>query len=150
MKYKRSAGDGPDIKEIYSSWVAAYDAEDVAKVMSLFDPSIIYSEPCVADQTYTSLAKWYQFDFSRSGPRPHWTFEVDSLEVGADLAVVISHWKGFTDFGTRLQAEVRSFRSVDILRKSTNGWKIIRTLNDPPPCCPDPKKTTKTRKKKKQ
>lgn len=147
MRNKRSAGDGPDVKGIFSSWISAYDDGDVKQVLSLFDPGIIYSEPCVPDQTYTALAKWYEFDFSRSGPRPHWTFEVESVEVGGDLAVVISHWKGFTDFGTRLQAEVRSFRSVDILRNGTNGWKIIRTLNDPSACCPDPKKTRKRKKK---
>ena len=148
MKDKRSTGDGPNIKEIFGTWIAAYDDGDVERVMSLYDKSAVYSAPCYPDQSFDSLAKWFRFDFDRSGARPHWTFTVESMDASGDLAVVVSQWIGYTDFGTRLQAEVHRFRSVDVFRLGANGWKVVRTVNGPDVCCPAPAKAKKKKKKK--
>ena len=126
--------NGPNVKEIFETWIAGYAALNVDQVMSVMDRSVRYSEPCIKEQNFDSLTRWYKFDFERSGPRPSWVFQIESVDVGGDLAVVISHWSGFTDFGTRLQAEVRRFRSIDLLRLGADGWKIFRTINNPDPC----------------
>ena len=149
MKDKRSTGDGLDVKNIYGTWVAGYDAEDLDEVMSVFDRAVIFSEPCAPDQTYDKLVSWYKFDFARTGPRPHWVFEIEWMDASGDLAVVVARWKGFTDFGdSRLQAQVRGFRSVDVFQRTPSGWKIVRTFNEPNECDPAPMKGKKKKKKK--
>jgi ketosteroid isomerase-like protein len=150
MKDKRLADNGPNVKAIFDTWIAAYDAEDLDKVMSVYDRATVFTEACVADKDYAALAAWFKFDFSRSGPRPHWTFKIDWTNASGDLAVVVSSWSGFTDFGTKVEAQVHGFRSMDVFRKSGSGWKIVRTFNETDNCCPDPTlaKKTKPRKKK--
>jgi ketosteroid isomerase-like protein len=148
MKDKR-LDNGPDIKAIFGTWIAGYDEENLDQVMSVFDPSVIYSAPCYPDQNYAGLKKWFQFDFDRSGVRPHWSFTIEFMETSGNLAVVISDWVGHTDFGTRLQAKVHHFRSVDVLRLGASGWKIIRTVNQPDDCFPSSAKTGKKPRKKK-
>jgi len=143
--------NGPNVKEIFETWIAGYKALNVDQVMSVMDRSVRYSEPCIKEQNFDSLSRWYKFDFERSGTRPSWQFTIESVDVGGDLAVVISQWSGFTDFGTRLQAEVRRFRSIDLLRNGADGWKIFRTVNNPDPCfmpVPPVSKQRKTAKKK--
>jgi len=144
-----AASDGPNIKKIFGTWIEGYDKEDIEQVMSVFDPSVVYSAPCYPDQNYSELKKWFQFDFDRSGPRPHWSFTVEFMETSGNLAVVISDWLGHTDFGTRLEAEVHHFRSVDVLKRVTGGWKIIRTVNQPDGCFMGSEKAKKKRKKTK-
>lgn len=148
-----------NIEQIFETWIKGYAALNVDQVMSVFDRSIRFSESCIKEQTFDSLTRWYKFDFARSGPRPGWTFKIESSNVSGDLAVVISNWNGFTDLGTPQQAEVRRFRSVDLLRLGADGWKIFRTINVTDPCflAPPPvsgsqakAKATATAKKKKK
>jgi hypothetical protein len=143
--------NGPDVKEIFATWIEGYDKGSLEQVMSVFDPGAIYSAPCYPDKDFAQLRRWFAFDFERSGSRPHWTFRIEFMDTSGDLAVVISQWSGFTDFGTRLQAEVHNFRSVDVFRLGTDGWKIIRTVNGPDLCCPAParKKAKKKPRRKK-
>jgi len=135
MKPSRKRGaDAPNVKEIFDAWIAGYADEDVSKIMSVYHDDAIYSEPCYPNQTYSDLQSWFKFDFARSGVRPTWKYEIESMDVGGDLAVVVSHWLGYSDYGTKLQTEVRRLRSVDFFRAGPTGWAIFRTLNDPAPC----------------
>jgi ketosteroid isomerase-like protein len=143
----RKAASAQVVKEIFDTWVAAYNAASVERVMSVFSPGVIYSGPCVPDKRFDALAAWFKFDFARSGPRPHWVYEVEQIIPGADLTVVVSRWAGFTDFGKKgLQAKVSEFRSVDVLKLGADGWKVVRTVNGPETCCPPPGKRRKRTK----
>jgi hypothetical protein len=83
--------------------------------MSVFSENLRYIEPCEPEQTFESLANWYKYDFARPDPRPTWTFRTESVDVGGDLAVIVSRWMAVTDYGG-FQAEVRRLRSIDFLR----------------------------------
>lgn len=132
--FGRVKQDGPDVEAMFDTWKAGYAKLDVDKIMSIYDPGVVYVEPCYPPRDFEQLASWYKFDFSRSGPRPTWKYEIESYEASGTLAVVISRWSGATDAGTRVEAEVRRLRSIDIFKLGANGWKIVRTLNDPEPC----------------
>jgi ketosteroid isomerase-like protein len=123
----------PDVKQIYDTWISGYASGDSKKVMSVFDRGLRYSKPCQPEQTFESLTAWFEFDFRRQDPRPSWTYEIESIDVGGDLAVVVSQWTGATNFGG-FSAHVERLRSIDVLRFGTEGWKIIRTINDSLPC----------------
>ena len=124
----------PDVKQIFDTWVAGYTAGDTKKVMSVFDRDLRYIKPCQPEQTFESLSAWYEFDFRRQDyPRQSWTYEIESVDLGSDLAVVVSQWTAVTNFGG-FSANVQRLRSIDVLRLGSEGWKIVRTLNDPLSC----------------
>jgi hypothetical protein len=124
----------PDVKQIFDTWVAGYTAGDTKKVMSVFDRDLRYIKPCQPEQTFESLSAWYEFDFRRQDyPRQSWTYEIESVDPGSDLAVVVSQWTAVTNFGG-FSANVQRLRSIDVLRLGSEGWKIVRTINDPLSC----------------
>jgi len=140
--------NGPDVEKLFDTWIAGYDKGNLDQVMSVFDPSVVYSPPCYPAQKFGELRKWFATDFERSGARPHWTYKIEYLAASGDLAVAISQWVGYTDFGNdRLEAEVHRFRSVDVFRLGANGWKIVRTVNGANECGAT---TTKSSKKKRK
>jgi ketosteroid isomerase-like protein len=122
--------DGPDYQKIFDTWIAGYDAGNVDQVMSIFKKSLRYFAPCQPVQTYETLAAWYENDFKRPGPRPTWSYVKESMEVGGDLAIIVSHWTAIT-YLDGFSADVERIRSIDFLRHGDKGWKIFRTLNDP-------------------
>ena len=128
----------PHDREIFGTWIKGYESGDVSLLMSVFSENLRYIEPCEPEQTFESLANWYKYDFARPDPRPTWTFRTESVDVGGDLAVIVSRWMAVTDYGG-FQAEVRRLRSIDFLRFGENGWKIFRTINDPLSCCDAPR-----------
>jgi hypothetical protein len=103
--------------------------------MSIFDASLRYIAPCQPVQTFDTLAAWYRNDFKRTGPRPTWSFQTESIDVGGDLAVVVSRWTSVI-YLDGFSADLQRLRSIDFLRDGANGWKIFRTINDPE-CCGD-------------
>jgi ketosteroid isomerase-like protein len=54
----------------------------------------------------------------------------ESLEVGGDLAIIVSRWMAVT-YLDGFSADVEHLRSIDFLRRGADGWKIFRTINDP-------------------
>jgi ketosteroid isomerase-like protein len=137
MKKRIPAGvalqDGPDPKEIFGTWIAGYESGDVDEVMSVFDESLRYIAPCQPVQDFDALASWFRYDFKRTGPRPTWSFETDYVDVGGDLAVIVSRWTATTSY-PGFTADVQRLRSIDFLRLGADGWKIFRTINDPESC----------------
>jgi hypothetical protein len=137
--------DSPDARGILDTWVAGYQSRDVAKVMSVFDPTLRYIAPCQPEQTFESLASWFRNDFGRHGPLPTWTFTIESVDLGGDLAVVVSRWMSVTHY-EGFSADVYRLRSIDFLRLGAEGWKIFRTINDPECCGPSPKAVKRPRR----
>lgn len=144
-KVKRSQ-NGPDAKGILDTWVAGYQSRDVAKVMSVFDPTLRYIAPCQPEQTFESLSSWFRNDFGRSGPLPTWSFTIESVDVSGDLAVIVSRWVSVTHY-EGFSADVYRLRSIDFLRRGGAGWKIFRTINDPECCGPSPKAVKRPRRR---
>ena len=128
-----SSSPALNVKQIFDTWVSGYASGDTKRVMSIFDRETRYIKPCQPEQTFDSLSAWFDFDFKRPEPRPSWTFEIESIDVGSDLAVVVSQWTAVTNFGG-FSAHVQRLRSIDVLRLGAEGWKIIRTINDSLPC----------------
>lgn len=139
---------GPDIKQIFDTWIAGYAEKSVKQVMSIYEAEATFHEPCYPVQTFTDLSDWFRLDFARSGPRPTWKYSIESLDQCPELAVVVTRWQGFIDAGTDVQGEVRSLRSIDFLRPGPNGWRIFRTLNNPEPC-PGAKQPARKKRRRK-
>jgi ketosteroid isomerase-like protein len=152
MKKRIPAGvamqDGPDPKEIFGTWIAGYESGDVDQVMSVFDAALRYIAPCQPVQDFDALASWFKYDFKRTGPRPNWSFETVSVDVGGDLAVIVSRWTATSSY-PGFSADVQRLRSIDFLRLGAERSKIFRTINDPEPCetAPTPVRLSKKKKK---
>ena len=109
----------PADREIFGTWTRGYEAGDVTQIMSIFSDDLRYITPCEPEQTFESLSNWYKFDFARKGPRPTWTFRTESIDVGGDLAVIVSRWMAITNY-PGFQADVYQLRSIDFLRFGEN------------------------------
>jgi hypothetical protein len=141
----------PDAHEIFDTWIAGYEARDVQKLMSIFDPEIRYHAPCQPVQNFESLESWFEYDFGRKDGRATWTYRIESVDYSGDLAVIVSEWSGVTNL-PGFSANLERLRSIDFLRFGESGWKIFRTINDPECCGPAPKlaKAGKNKKDKKR
>jgi ketosteroid isomerase-like protein len=139
---------GPIDKELFGTWIAGYNAGNVDQVMSIFDRSLRYLAPCQPVQTFDTLAAWYKNDFNRAGPRPSWSYVTESLEVGGDLAIIVSRWVAVT-YLDGFSADVERLRSIDFARNGADGWKIFRTINDPEFSSETPLSVSKPLKKRK-
>jgi hypothetical protein len=137
----------PDANAIFDTWIAGYEARDVQKLMSIFDPDLRYHAPCQPVQDFESLENWFEYDFSRKDARPTWTYRIESLDWSGELAVIVSQWSGVTNLDG-FSANLERLRSVDFLRLGEQGWRIFRTINDPE-CCGAPPKLAKAGKGKK-
>ena len=137
------------VKQLYDTWIAGYSAGDSKKVMSVFAPDLHYVRSCQPEQTFDSLSAWYEFDFRRQdAPRPSWAFEIESIDQGSDLAVVVSQWTGVTNYDG-FSANIVRMRVTDVIRLVGDSWKIVRTSNDPLPCNAPVKTVTVTQQARK-
>jgi len=139
----------PDDRAIFDTWIAGYEARDVAKVMSIFAADIQYHAPCQPVQDFDALESWFEYDFGRKDGRPSWTYKIESLDVSGDLAVIVSRWSGVTNF-QGFSANLERLRSIDFLRNEDGAWKIFRTINDPEHCGNAPKLSKDKGKKDKK
>jgi hypothetical protein len=135
-----------EAREIFDTWVEGYQSRDTVKVMSVFDPALRYIATCQPEQDFKSLASWFRNDFGRTGPLPTWGYAIESIDAGRDLAVVVSRWSSVTNYDG-FSADVQRLRSIDVFRRVTGDWKIIRTINDPECCGPAPKAVKRARKR---
>jgi len=143
------ATNRPNDRAIFDTWIAGYEARDVAKVMSIFDADIQYHAPCQPVQDFASLENWFEFDFGRKDARPTWTYKTESIDVSGDLAVIVSRWSAVTNYDG-FSANLERLRSIDFLRFGDGGWKIFRTINDPEHCGNAPKLVKNKDKKDKK
>jgi ketosteroid isomerase-like protein len=126
-----AADAGPDVPKIFSTWVAGYEARDIAKLMSVFSKDYRYSFQGEPDQGYDAMAASYADDF-KSQERWRWSQTVESVDVDGKLAVAISRWTAFSkNAGSATESIALKLRSVDLLRLDQGEWKIFRTVNYP-------------------
>ena len=120
-----------EAQAIFDRWIAAYEAGDVQKLMSVFDKKLVYSELGSADQSFEQLENNYRRDLSKAATGDRWTVVAEEIHSSGDLAVVISHWKLREKPPGQQERLLQVIRSIDVFRRSSSGWKIVRTINYP-------------------
>ena len=114
---------------IFNRWIAAFQARDAEKIMSVYDKTLIYSSQGEADQTYAELKKGYQEFFATKATPSKWKAIPKEVHAQAGLAVVVSIWEQTQKDLSGHDELVARLRSIDIFRPTKAGWKIVRTIN---------------------
>jgi ketosteroid isomerase-like protein len=122
-----SAGE---VQGTFERWLTAYEKGDLESTMRIFDPEVIFAFQGGPDQNYAELRKGYVADFATRAPGTVWAPKIEEIYADGKLAFVRSRWElGVTSGGTTVVKERN--RSIDALRRTADGWKIIRSLNYP-------------------
>jgi ketosteroid isomerase-like protein len=118
-----------DATAVFNQWIAAFQARDAEKIMSVFDKTLIYSAQGEADQNYAELKKGYQDLFAIETKPSKWKAIPKEIHAQAGLAIVISIWEQRQKDDSGQDDLVARIRSIDIFRPTKAGWKIVRTIN---------------------
>jgi ketosteroid isomerase-like protein len=118
-----------DASAVFNQWIAAYQARDAEKIMSVFDKTLVYSSQGEADQNYTELKKGYQEFFATKSAPSKWKAIPKEIFAQAGLTVVVSIWEQRQKDESGADELVARLRSIDIFRPTKAGWKIVRTIN---------------------
>lgn len=118
-----------DVTAVFNQWIAAYNAKDAEKIMSIFDKTLIYSAQGEADQNYNELKKGYQEFFATKPTPSKWKAIPKEIFAQAGLTVVVSVWEQRQKDASGVEELVARLRSIDIFRPTKAGWKIVRTIN---------------------
>lgn len=118
-----------DATAVFNQWIAAFQARDAEKIMSVFDKTLIYSAQGEADQNYAELKKGYQDLFAIKTTPSKWKAIPKEVHAQAGLAIVISIWEQRQKDDSGQDELVARIRSIDIFRPTKAGWKIVRTIN---------------------
>jgi ketosteroid isomerase-like protein len=118
-----------DASAVFNQWIAAYQAKDAERIMSIFDKTLIYSSQGEADQNYAELKKGYQEFFATKPTPSKWKAIPKEVHAQAGLAVVVSIWEQRQKDTSGHEELVARLRSIDIFRPTKAGWKIVRTIN---------------------
>ncbi|HEU5135877.1 MAG TPA: nuclear transport factor 2 family protein [Steroidobacteraceae bacterium] len=118
-----------DASAVFNQWIAAFQAHDAEKIMTVFDKSLIYSAQGDADLTYAELKKSYQEFFAIKSPPTKWKVIPKEIHTQAGLAVVVSIWEQRQKAGSGPDELVARLRSIDVFKLTKAGWKIVRTIN---------------------
>ena len=120
-----------DAGAVFNQWIAAYQLRDAAKLMSVYDKSLIYSAEGEADQNYNELKASYLTYFATNTTPTRWKAIPKEIHAQAGLAVVISIWEQREKAAAANSEPIARVRSVDVFKRLPAGWKIVRTITYP-------------------
>lgn len=122
----RATGDAhTQVATLFRAWVEAFEKRDIEALMSNYDPRVVYSMQGEPDQDFTAIRAGFQQDFASSRPLTRWQPSIDEIHAEGNLVIVFSHWKEMDAHGTGFPR----IRSVDVLKGSPQGLRILRTFN---------------------
>jgi len=125
------AGDAHKVWNTFEAWLGAYEKGDLKSTMAIFDREVIFAFQGAKDQGYAELERGYQTDFASRAPGTVWVPVIDEVYADGSLAFVRSIWElRVKSANGGVEVKERN-RSIDVLRRSAEGWKIIRSLNYP-------------------
>jgi uncharacterized protein (TIGR02246 family) len=131
VKLSGDANGAGEVWATFQSWVKAYDAGDVARIMDIFDKGVVFSFQGNRDESYDDLRRDYEADMKTRKPGTSWVPQVEEVYAEGKLAFVRSIWElRVSSEPAQSQVKARN-RSMDVLRKDDGKWHIIRSINYP-------------------
>jgi ketosteroid isomerase-like protein len=119
-----------EVQATFERWLGAYEKGDLDSTMRIFDSEVIFAFQGGPDQNFAQLRKGYVEDFAARAPGTVWAPKLEEIYADGKLAFVRSRWELRITSGGNTVVKERN-RSIDVLRRTADGWKIIRSLNYP-------------------
>jgi ketosteroid isomerase-like protein len=118
--------DAGVIRRQYADWLRAYEEKDLGHTMDIFAPDYFSAFPGAADNDLNIARKSYEKSFAAVGPARQWKPADLEIAVSDDLAYALADWQLFENNAVR-----QTNRSIDVLKRTRDGWKIIRSFTIP-------------------
>ena len=116
----------------FETWLVAYEKGDLAGVMAIFAPDVVFSWQGIPDQRLADLQAAYVADFESRAPGTAWVPQVEEVHAEGKLAFVRSRWEQVATAADGAKTVTARNRSIDVLRLDDDGqWRIFRSLNYP-------------------
>jgi len=119
------------IRGEYNDWVHAYEQKNLPRTMEIFASETISTFAGARDSDLAAIRRSYERSFGT--PAPSHTWKPVDLEIGAsvDLAYALADWQLIEDQPNGASSVRLTNRSIDVLRREKDGWKIIRSFTIP-------------------
>lgn len=119
-----------EVQQLFDAWIAAQNSHDLEKVMAVFDKDVVLSAQGQPDRNYAELEAGFKWEFSWPG-KGIWRATLEEIHADRNLTVAISRWEFSMDTPEGPMTPVATILSVDTLRRTKGGWKVVRTINYP-------------------
>jgi len=122
-----------EVLRTFQAWTRAYAAGDMAGVMAIFDPDVLFEFQGGKDERLDDLRRDYETDFKTRAPGTTWQPRLEEVRAQGELAFVRSTWELHVAGQGEGAADTVKHRnrSVDILGRQDGRWRILRSFNYP-------------------
>ena len=129
------AGDAPltgdtasaaQVWDTFERWLRAYEAGDLARIMAIFDPDVVFEFQGAPDAGAGALRRGYEADLKSRAPGTRWVPRVEEVHAEGTMAFVRSVWE--LHVGAKV---TQRNRSLDVFHRADGRWRILRSINFP-------------------
>ena len=119
------------IREKYKEWLAAYDAKNLAGTINIFAEDAISTFAGAKDAGIEEIRASYEKSLAANGPKRTWNPVEMEIDGDGDLAYALADWQLIETQPDGSSSVRLTNRSVDILRREGETWKIVRSFTIP-------------------
>jgi len=127
--------DSPDttsaIREKYKEWLAAYDAKNLAGTINIFAEDAISTFAGGKDAGIGEIRASYEKSLTAKGPKRTWKPVGMEIDGDGDLAYALADWQLIETQPDGSASVPLTNRSVDVFRRESATWKIVRSFTIP-------------------
>jgi len=126
------SGDAAKARQVWTTfdrWLTAYEKGDLNAVMAIFDTEVVFAYQGTKDQKYADLKAAYAADFKSRSSGTEWVPLIDEVYADGKLAFVRATWELRTKSASGKTEVKERNRGLDVLRQTTSGWRIFRSIN---------------------
>ena len=119
------------IREKYKEWLAAYDAKNLAGTINIFAEDAISTFAGAKDAGIEEIRASYKKSLAANGPKRTWKPVEMEIDGDGDLAYALADWQLIETQPDGSGSVRLTNRSVDVLRREGETWKIVRSFTIP-------------------
>ena len=112
--------------DAFERWLQAYESGDLAQIMAIFDPDVVFEFQGAPDATIDALRRDYGADLKSRAPGTRWMPRVEEVHAEGTMAFVRSVWE--LHVGDKV---MQRNRSLDVFHRIDGRWRILRSINFP-------------------
>src|SRR5947209_7525043 len=129
---RANSADAPSaMREKYKRWLAAYDAKNLAGTINIFAEDAISTFAGAKDAGIEEIRASYKKSLAANGPKRTWKPVEMEIDGDGDLAYALADWQLIETQPDGSGSVRLTNRSVDVLRREGETWKIVRSFTIP-------------------
>jgi len=119
------------LRGLYEDWLRAYERRDLTQTLAIFAPDYVSTFAGTADSGFDAARRSYESAFANGNVGRKWVLAGDmEVDVSGDLAYALADWQLVENLNGTPTIKVTN-RSIDVLARRGDGWRIIRSFTIP-------------------